>query len=185
MAAVTRAIRERCNAEVTVELLISDLGHDGDALDIVLDARPDVLNHNLETVRRLYPEVRPDADYEGSLGLLKRSAGRVPVTKSGFMVGLGETGDEVLRLMQDLFDAGVRIVTIGQYMPPAPGHRTLSEYIHPDVFEKYRHQGEELGFDMVVSGPLVRSSYHADRVREVFAARLGKEHAEKEVTTEG
>ncbi|HQL47156.1 MAG: Lipoyl synthase [Acidobacteria bacterium ADurb.Bin340] len=155
-----------------VEVLIPDFqGREADLLR-VLEARPDVLNHNVETIARLYKRVRPDANYQQSLDLLARAAAWRDVhapdlrTKSGIMVGLGETPEEVLDLMKDWRAARVDIATLGQYLPPTDRHLPLARFVEPEEFDLYRRKGQELGFQRVESGPLVRSSYHA---RESFA----------------
>ena len=150
-----------------VEVLVPDFRGDGPALDSVLQAGPDVLNHNVETVPRLYKRVRPDADYRQSLAVLARAAryrdAAAPSmrVKSGIMVGLGETPEEVLALMADWREAGVDLATLGQYLPPSPNHLPLVRYVEPAEFDMYKRKGAELGFQRVESGPLVRSSYHA------------------------
>lgn len=148
----------------TVEVLIPDFQGNGDALSIVVEAKPDVLNHNIETVPRLYPTVRPEADYQRSLDLLGRVKKIKPqiLTKSGIMVGLGETPEEVIQVMHDLRSADCDLLTIGQYLAPSKNHLPVVAYIHPDQFESYKRQAEAIGFRHVASGPLVRSSYHAD-----------------------
>jgi lipoic acid synthetase len=130
---------------------------------MVLDASPDVLNHNVETIHRLYPEVRPEADYKRSLQLLKKSKERCPsiLSKSGFMLGLGETGEEVLDLLKDLRRAGCDLLTIGQYLQPCADRLPVVRYVPPEEFEEYKRIGEEMGFKSVASGPFVRSSFHA------------------------
>ncbi len=133
------------------------------ALSLVLDARPDLFNHNVETVPRLYRRVRPQADYQRSLDVLKLAKGHGLRTKSGIMVGLGETKEEVVELMRDFAAHGVDVMTIGQYLQPTKMHLPVEEFVHPDVFAWYKEQGEALGIDHVESGPLVRSSYHAER----------------------
>lgn len=150
--------------EATVELLIPDFLGDWKALEVVLSVHPDVLNHNVETVPRLYPLVRPQADYFRSLELLRRAKERFPslLTKSGFMVGLGETQKEVEEVLQDLKDSGCDIVTIGQYLRPSMRHLPVSEYVLPEVFEYYRRYALRLGFLGVASSPFVRSSYRAE-----------------------
>lgn len=147
----------------TVEVLIPDFRGLWDALQIVLDERPDILNHNVETVPRLYRRVRPQADYRRSLDLLAISIGQGLRTKSGIMVGLGETEDEVLRLMDDFAEIGLHVMTIGQYLQPTKMHLPVEAFIHPDTFAWYKEQGEARGIEHVESGPLVRSSYHAER----------------------
>ncbi|MCD6452143.1 MAG: lipoyl synthase [Acidobacteria bacterium] len=147
-----------------VEVLIPDFKGDPEALETVLSASPDVLNHNLETVRRLYPEVRPQADYERSLAVLKRAKEHVPslLTKSGLMVGLGEDISEIKEAMADLRETGCDLLTLGQYLQPTPSHLPIARYYHPDEFRKLAREGMEMGFLHVEAGPLVRSSYRAD-----------------------
>jgi lipoic acid synthetase len=161
-ASTIRAIRARLS-DCQVEVLIPDFQGSHAALDLVLDAAPDVLNHNLETVPRLYRQVRLGARYERSLDVLayaKRTCPRIP-TKSGLMLGLGETIEEVLQAMSDLRASNVDILTIGQYLQPSPKHLPILRYATPDEFAELRRAGLELGFAHVESGPLVRSSYHA------------------------
>ena len=161
-AKVIEEIR-KLTPKVTVEVLIPDFQGDEDALDAVVCANPTVINHNIETVRRLYPGVRPMADYDRSLALLHRVKLKNPAirTKSGIMVGLGETQAEVLQTMRDLHDVGCDFLTIGQYLAPSKNHHPVIEYIHPDVFSMYRKEAEKIGFAHVAAGPFVRSSYHA------------------------
>jgi lipoyl synthase len=162
-AATIRAIRE-ANPSTKVEVLIPDFLGDEDALRIVLEARPDVLNHNMETVRRLYKRVRPAGRYERSLGLLGNVAAWTPEipAKSGAMVGVGETREEIEELMRDLNARGVSMVTVGQYLPPSGSHLPLERYVTPEEFAHYREYGLALGIRQVASGPLVRSSFHAE-----------------------
>lgn len=162
-AAVIRAIRAE-NAAARVEVLIPDFLGSRDALQCVLDARPDVLNHNMETVKRLYPRVRPAGRYPRSLELLRRVTEIEPgiPAKSGIMLGVGETVEEVEELLRDLRDHGCSMVTLGQYLPPSGSHLPLERYAPPEEFAHYRTYGLSLGFRQVASGPLVRSSYHAD-----------------------
>ena len=161
-AATIRALRRELPA-ASIEVLVPDFRGDPDALEQVLAAGPDVLNHNLETVPRLYPGVRPQADYRRSLEVLRRAKQRRPsgLTKSGLMVGLGETSDEVRVVMEDLRGVECDLLTIGQYLRPSRAHLPVSEYVLPETFERYRQQGEALGFAGVQAGPLVRSSFHA------------------------
>ncbi len=147
----------------TVEVLIPDFRGSWEALQEVLDERPELLNHNVETVPRLYRRVRPQADYQRSLNLLRKAKDQGLRTKSGIMVGLGETKEEVLALMDDFVTAGVDVMTIGQYLQPTRMHLPVEEFVHPDVFAWYKEVGEAKGIDHVESGPLVRSSYHAER----------------------
>jgi len=146
-----------------VEVLIPDLQGDREALAAVLAARPDVLNHNIETVQRLYSLVRPQADYQRSLALLAavRAIDAASATKSGIMLGLGETEEEIVATLSDLRTAGVEIVTIGQYLRPSTGHVPVQKYYEPTEFAHYADIGHALGFRHVESAPLVRSSYHA------------------------
>jgi lipoic acid synthetase len=146
-----------------IEVLIPDFRGDWQALETVVGARPDVLNHNTETVPRLYREVRKGAIYERSLELLRRAKSLAPKmsTKTGLMLGLGETREEVLAAMRDLAAQGTNILTLGQYMQPTREHLPVVRFVHPDEFAEYKKLGEQMGFAHVESGPLVRSSYHA------------------------
>lgn len=157
------AVRE-ANPGVVVEVLVPDFLDREEALRVVLSARPDVFNHNLETVRRLTPAVRSRATYDRSLSVLRRakefSEGAL-VTKSGLMLGLGETEAELMQAMRDLRGAGCDVLTLGQYLQPSREHLPVVSYIHPDTFETYRRVAEGMGFVHVASGPMVRSSYHA------------------------
>jgi len=161
-AATIRAIRASVPG-CKVEVLIPDFQGSREALAVVLDAAPDVLNHNIETVPRLYRQVRFGARYARSLELLRRASEMCPAipTKSGLMLGLGESSEEVLAVLGDLRAAGVRVVTIGQYLRPTPAHLPVLRYVPPEEFLMYRDAGLALGFAHVESGPLVRSSYHA------------------------
>ncbi len=152
---------KRKNPNVTVEVLIPDFKGDTECLQRVLDAKPDVLNHNVETIHRLYPSVRPQAKYERSLAVLEYSKKMRFVTKTGIMVGIGESFDEVIDLMRDLRFVNVDIMTIGQYLQPTKEHLPVERYVTPEEFEEYKHIGLKLGFKYVESAPLVRSSYHA------------------------
>ena len=157
----------------TIELLIPDFCGNWSALGTVMAALPDVLNHNIETVPRLYRRARPQGNYERSLELLQRVRQDWPkaYSKSGLMVGLGETDEEVLNVMNDLRSSAVDIVTIGQYLSPGPKHLPVDRFVTPEQFASYRHHGEkELGFLQVVSTPLTRSSYHAGEVRRLIEA---------------
>lgn len=153
------------NPETRIEILVPDFrGRIEVALEAFSDTQPDVFNHNLETVPRLYRQARPGADYQGSLDLLARFKQRHPdvQTKSGLMLGLGETSDEVRAVMQDLRAHGVNMLTLGQYLQPSRDHLPVDRFVTPREFDDLRRQGEEMGFSNVASGPLVRSSYHAD-----------------------
>jgi len=161
------AIRDRL-PEARIEVLTPDFGGSEECIRIVLDAAPHVFNHNVETVRRLSPKVRSRSDHDRSLDVLKM-AGRIrpdTLVKSGLMVGLGESRDEVHVLLQEMAEHGVRAVTIGQYLQPTRRNLPVAEFVHPDVFDAYREFGESLGFDAVFSGPFVRSSYMAESVFE-------------------
>lgn len=162
-AAVIKAIR-KLSDNTTVEVLIPDFKGSREALEIVLKAEPDVLNHNIETVKRLYSEVRPEANYDRSLRLLQRAKEIKPdvITKTGIMVGLGETEQEVLELMDDVRSTECDLITIGQYMQPTNGHIPVYEYISKEQFDRYREAGQKKGFMYVASGTLVRSSYRAE-----------------------
>jgi lipoyl synthase len=151
------------NPATTMEVLIPDFDGNHDLIQLVIGARPDIISHNLETVRRLTPLVRSRAKYEISLQVLKTITDSGVVAKSGIMVGLGETKDEILETMDDLLVVGCKVFTIGQYLQPAKSHLPVEEYLHPDVFEDYRLIGLAKGFMKVESAPLVRSSYHAER----------------------
>lgn len=146
-----------------VEVLIPDFKGDEEALNIVLDANPDILNHNVETVQRLYRIVRPQAIYERSLELLDRAKRKGFVTKTGMMLGIGERTEEVLEVMKDLRRVNCDILTLGQYLQPTKEHLPIDRYVHPDEFRMLKEEGLKMGFRHVESGPLVRSSYHAER----------------------
>ncbi len=157
-----RKIRE-VSPGTTMETLIPDFQGKWDNLQQVIEEKPEVISHNLETVRRLTKLVRVQAKYDRSLEVLRRVADAGVRAKSGIMLGLGESRDEVLESMQDLFNQGVSILTLGQYLQPTKEHLPVQEFIHPDQFEDYRKEGERMGFRHVESGPLVRSSYHAEK----------------------
>ncbi len=167
-ARTIRAIRE-LDQGIKVEVLIPDFKGDSNSLNRVLQECPNVLNHNIETVPRLYSSVRPEADYKRSLDLLKRSKEDYPSipTKSGFMLGLGETKEEVLDLLKDLRDVKCDLLTIGQYLQPRTDRLPVVGYFSPEEFEAYRKLGEEMGFQKVASGPFVRSSFHASQMIEM------------------
>ncbi len=160
-AACIREVRERIPT-CAIEVLVPDFKGNWDALKVVVDARPDILNHNTETVPRLYRQVRPGARFERSLELLRRSKEAGLLTKSGIMVGLGEEWDEVLECIRSIRDAGTDILTVGQYLRPSLQHLPLVRYYTPQEFEELRAFALSLGYGHVESGPLVRSSYHAD-----------------------
>jgi len=158
---------KRSVPDCEVEVLIPDFAGSSESLKTVLEAKPDVLNHNMETVKRLYPLVRKGADYQRSLGLLGNAKGidENMITKSGMMVGLGESWDEIIRLLQDLRDVQCELLTIGQYLPPSSRHHPVARFVPPEEFVDYRHQGREMGFTGVAAGPLVRSSFRAAELR--------------------
>lgn len=161
-AAVIREIR-KVTPDTTIEVLIPDLQGNWDALKVILDEKPEILNHNIETISKLYKTVRPQAIYTRSLELLKKvkEIDSSIFTKSGFMVGLGENEQEVIELLKDLREYQCDIVTIGQYLQPSNDHIELVEYVHPDIFKKYKDIGMTMGFRYIASSPLVRSSYNA------------------------
>ena len=154
---------KRVNPNTTIEVLIPDFQGRLDLVDLVIDAEPEIISHNMETIRRITPDVRSAAKYETSLSVLWRIAERGIVAKTGIMVGLGETEPEVLELMDDVLSVGVSVLTIGQYLQPSRKNIPVTEYVHPDQFEKYRLVALEKGFKHVESAPLVRSSYHAEK----------------------
>ena len=162
MALVVEEVK-KLNPGAKVELLTSDLGGSRDALKNLLEAPLDVLAHNVEIVPSLYPAVRPQANYERSLAVIEMAKAIAPkvLTKSGIMVGLGETYEEVIEVMSDLISVGCDILTIGQYLQPSPSHLPVKEFVPPKQYQMYEQKGLELGFKYVVAGPLVRSSYRA------------------------
>lgn len=156
----------------TIEVLIPDFCGDEKALERLLSAHPEVLNHNTETVPRLYRKVRPQGLYERSLELLQRTRSKFPrtYTKSGIMVGLGETFEEVIQVMKDLRGVDCDIITIGQYLQPSAKHLAVHEFVTPETFAAWKKQGEAMGFLQVVSSPLTRSSYHAEQVQQLMVS---------------
>jgi lipoyl synthase len=156
-------IIKRVNPGTTIETLIPDFDGKPENLSKIIIADPDVISHNVETVRRLTPQIRTRAKYDRSLGVIKYIAENVKTAKSGFMLGLGETEPEILETIDDLYNAGCRILTIGQYLKPSPDHMDAVEYITPDKFKKYSESALLKGFDIVESNPLVRSSFHAEK----------------------
>jgi lipoic acid synthetase len=157
-----RAVRA-ANPDIIIEVLIPDFDARPELLDIVITAQPTIIGHNLETVERLTPSIRSRAKYQLSLKALQYVAGKNIISKTGIMLGLGETPDEVIQTMQDARNAGVRLFTIGQYLQPTSVHIPVQEYVYPHQFEIYKNEGEQLGFDHIESGPLVRSSYMAEK----------------------
>ena len=169
-AACVMAVRQRC-PDTTIELLVPDFCGDHKALALTMATTPEVLNHNLETVPRLYRRVRPQGDYGRSLDLLDQVHHHWPrtYTKSGLMVGLGEKDEEVLAVLKDLRQRQVDIVTIGQYLSPGAKHLPVARFVTPEAFDRFREYGEALGFLQMVSTPLTRSSYHAEQVQRLMA----------------
>ncbi len=160
----------RLNPGIKVEVLVPDFrGRGNIALDILTKTQPDVFNHNLETVPSLYLKVRPGSDYQWSLNLLKQYKAMAPdvITKSGIMVGIGETREEVIQVMQDMKAHDIDMVTIGQYLQPSRNHLPVERFLHPDEFAEFERIGMDMGFRHVASGPLVRSSYHADKQSKI------------------
>ena len=164
-AEVVKEIRKSAPG-VTIELLISDLSGNWDSLKIIMESKPDIINHNIETVPTLYSKVRPMANYKRSLELLKIAKKLMPEirTKSGIMLGLGETNEQLISSFQDLLDHKCEILTLGQYLPPSSEHIEVKEYIHPEVFKELKDIALKMGFKNVASSPLTRSSYHADEL---------------------
>jgi lipoic acid synthetase len=161
-AETIRTIRE-VNPGITMETLIPDLDGKNELIDLVITAGPDVISHNLETVRRLTPSVRTKAKYDVSLSVIKRIAQSGITAKSGIMLGLGETPEEIYQTMDDLLSVGCSVMTIGQYLQPTRDHMEVKEWVTPEVFADYEKIGLEKGFRHVESHPLVRSSYHAEK----------------------
>jgi lipoyl synthase len=154
---------KKLNPGTTIEVLIPDFNGNESLLQMIIEAGPDVISHNLETVRRLTPAIRSRAKYETSLKVIKVIASSEIRSKSGIMLGLGETREEILETMDDLLEAGCEVLTIGQYLAPGPGHMQVADYIEPELFEQYGRTGLQKGFMFVESSPLVRSSYHAEK----------------------
>lgn len=161
-ADTVRKIKE-VNPGVTIEALIPDFSGNTGSIDRVIDAGPDVISHNIETVRRLTPLIRSVAKYEVSLSVLRHISSRGLRAKSGIMLGLGESEEEVLEALKDLYATGCKIVTIGQYLAPSLSHMPVKEYVTPEKFDDYRQKGLDIGFEFVESSPLVRSSFHAEK----------------------
>jgi lipoic acid synthetase len=161
-AEVIRSIK-KLNPELTIETLIPDFDGKPENIQRIIDAGPDVISHNIETVRRLTPVIRTKAKYERSLGVIKYISQQGKIAKSGFMLGLGETDGEIIATMDDLFKAGCKILTIGQYLKPSHDHMEVVDYISPEKFEKYRETALLKGFEFAESSPLVRSSFHAEK----------------------
>jgi lipoic acid synthetase len=171
-AETVREIR-KLDAEVKIELLTPDFQGSLDCVRVIVEAGPDIFSHNIETVRRLYPSIRFKSDYTTSFGLLKAAKGMAPkaYTKTGIMVGLGETKEEIVELLGHAVEAGIDIFTIGQYLRPSMKHAEIKKYYHPDEFKEFSEIGRSLGIRWIFSGPLVRSSYHAEDVFDQMMAR--------------
>lgn len=169
-AATIRAVKDAC-PDLELEVLTPDFKGETRDIDTVLQARPDVFAHNIETVERLHRTVRPQARYERTLRVLQHSREQGVVTKTGMMLGLGERFDEIVATMRDLASVGVQILTLGQYLRPSPRHLPMERYVHPDEFATLKETGERLGIEHVEAGPLVRSSYRADRQAAALHAR--------------
>jgi lipoic acid synthetase len=159
---------------LSMETLIPDFDADPDLLQMVIDAAPEVISHNLETVERLTPRIRSRAKYHSSLEVIRQISRSQVTSKSGIMLGLGETQEEVLQCMEDLLEAGCEVLTLGQYLQPTMKHMPVDEYIHPDQFEYYRKTALDKGFKAVESSPLVRSSYHAEKHASISKKGYGK-----------
>lgn len=172
-AATIRAIRYK-NPETAIEVLVPDFRGNTDQLDIVLEAKPDILNHNMETVARLQRPVRKTASYAVTRKVLEHAKSRGFVTKSGIMLGLGELREEVETCLRDLRESQVDILTIGQYLQPTPKHQPIDRWVEPQEFEYWKQFGLDIGFGVVESGPLVRSSYHADEQSDRYSVHNGK-----------
>jgi len=172
-AQTIKAVR-RAVPDALLEVLVPDFMGRRTAAQAVFDAKPDVFGHNLETVPRLYPAVRPEADYDRSLALLRQAAEAGLIAKTSIMVGLGETIDEILAVMRDARAAGCEVFFAGQYLRPSTDHCEVVRYVEPSEFEELRKAGLEMGFSVVVSNPLVRSSYHADEQSAFVHSRLSK-----------
>lgn len=157
-----RLVKELC-PNTTIETLIPDVKSNWEALETMISPGQEVVSHNMETVKRLYRRVRPQAKYERSLEQIQRTKDYGKRTKSGIMLGLGETEDEVFEIMEDLLAHGLDVLTLGQYLQPTKMHHEVMDFIHPDQFKKYEEVGYKMGYDFVESGPLVRSSYHAEK----------------------
>ena len=166
-AATIRAIRHR-KPDCAIEVLTADFRGQQEYLDIVLDACPDIFNHNMETVKRLQRPIRKTARYDRSLWVLKHTKSRGFITKSGIMLGIGEKESEIQQTLQDMVDVGVDILTIGQYLQPTKKHSPIDRWVTPDEFQRWKKYALEIGFGVCESGPLVRSSYHADEQSDVF-----------------
>ena len=169
-----RVINEckRVNPETTIEILIPDFRADKKMIDLVISAKPHIIGHNIETIQRLTPAVRSGANYQTSLNVLKHLSKSGVYTKSGLMAGLGERPDEVEEALRDLYNYGCRIVTVGQYLKPGPNHIPVVEYITPQQFDYYSEYALKTGFDYAFCGPLVRSSYMAEKALDKLKSKV-------------
>jgi lipoic acid synthetase len=161
--AKTIEIVKKMNPGITMEVLIPDFDNRPELLDMIIEQGPEVISHNIETVERISPRIRSLATYRKSLEVLRYIARSGTTAKTGFMLGLGEMEEEVIRTMEEVLETGVKVLTIGQYLPPSELHTKLVEYVSPEVFRHYNEAGLGMGFSVVESGPLVRSSYHSER----------------------
>lgn len=164
------------NPDTTIEVLIPDFDGRTDLIDIFLESEPDVIGHNLETVERLTAQVRSRANYRRSLKVLEYLSAKGKTVKSGIMLGLGETREEIIQTLRDLIGVGCRMVTLGQYLRPRPENLPVQRYVPPEEFEEYRDIARDMGFTFVESGPLVRSSYHADKAQELVKKVCNPDH---------
>ena len=177
-AKTIQQIHQQCPG-VSVEVLVPDLNGAVQALDTVCTARPDVFNHNIETVPRLYTRIRPMAEYRRSLGVLSYAADKGLMAKSGLMLGLGETEGEIKQVIRDLKKAGCMLLTIGQYLAPSKDHAPMARYVPPEEFEMWAKTARDMGFTSVASGPLVRSSYHAGQMMDAGRNAAGNDRIRK------
>lgn len=179
-AATIRAIHNRV-PECAVEVLTADFRGQQEYLDIVLDACPDIFNHNLETVKRLQRPIRKTARYDRSLWVLEHAKSRGFITKSGIMLGIGEQEDEIKAVLQDMVHVGVDVLTIGQYLQPTKEHQPIDRWVHPDEFKRWKEYALEIGFGVCESGPLIRSSYHAEEQSAKYDVRARRRTMQAEV----
>lgn len=179
-AATIRAIHNRV-PECAVEVLTADFRGQAEYLDLVLDACPDIFNHNLETVKRLQRPIRKTARYDRSLWVLEHAKSRGFITKSGIMLGIGEKEDEIKEVLQDMAAVGVDVLTIGQYLQPSKEHQPIDRWVHPDEFQRWKEYALEIGFGVCESGPLIRSSYHAEEQSAKYDVRARRRAMQAEV----
>jgi lipoic acid synthetase len=179
-AATIRAIQNRV-PECAVEVLTADFRGQQEYLDVVLDACPDIFNHNLETVKRLQRPIRKTARYDRSLWVLEHAKSRGFITKSGIMLGIGEKEDEIKEVLQDMVNVGVDVLTIGQYLQPSKQHQPIDRWVHPDEFKRWKDYALEIGFGVCESGPLIRSSYHAEEQSAKYDVRARRRAMQAEL----